>query len=412
MSSTRRTFLQNLAAAGVVSIGALPPRFLCRAALAADEAPAPTKGRILVLIELEGGNDGLNTVIPYGDADYYKARPAVGIARDSVLRINEHIGLHPALAGFKELYDEGRLAILQGVGYANPDRSHFSSMDIWHSARLNGKATDGGWIGRALDRVSQQRQSSQPALALGVERLPMALIASKVNVPAISDLADYQLQLGGGSERLRAARRELLVKLAERPPHGAGEIDFIQQTARAAYHSAEKLRSVLGAYKPAATYPPNGLGGKLKLIAQMIAGDLGTQIFFVSLGGFDTHADQPAAHTALLTELSSAVRAFYLDLKGHGLDQRVALATFSEFGRRVKENGSLGTDHGAASQMFVVTPVKGGVFGKHPSLTDLDDGDLKFHTDFRVPYATLLERWLDLPSEAVLGQAFDKLDFV
>jgi uncharacterized protein (DUF1501 family) len=412
MLSTRRSFLRHIAAAGVVSIGALPPKFLCRAAMAAGDPPVSTKGHILVLVELEGGNDGLNTVIPFGDPEYYKARPGVGIARPDLLRIDDHIGLHPQLAGLKDLYDEGRLAILQGVGYPNPDRSHFSSMDIWHSGRLNGAASDGGWIGRALDRATQQRQSSQPALALGVERLPMALLSSKVNVPTIADLADYQLEWGDGGEAARTVRRDLLMKLAERPGQGSDERDFIQQVARTAYQSAEQLREVLGAYKSAAEYPANGLAEKLKLIAQLIASNLETQIFFVSLGGFDTHAEQPGAHQALLGELSSAVRAFYRDLQGHGLDQRVALATFSEFGRRVKENGSLGTDHGAASQMFVVTPKKGGVYGEHPSLTDLDDGDLKFHTDFRAPYATLLDKWLDLPSEAVLGQAFTKLDFV
>jgi uncharacterized protein (DUF1501 family) len=169
---------------------------------------------------------------------------------------------------------------------------------------------------------------------------------------------------------------------------------------------------VLGSYQPAVTYPQNGLGERLKLVAQLIASDLGTQIFFVSLGGFDTHAEQPAAHAGLMGELSTAVQAFYADLKGHKLADRVVLATFSEFGRRVKENGSLGTDHGAASQMFVVTPGKGGLHGAHPNLADLDDGDVKHHTDFRAVYATLLDRWLELPSEAVLGQKFEPLMFV
>jgi uncharacterized protein (DUF1501 family) len=336
----------------------------------------------------------------------------VGIPKPGVLRIDDYLGLHPQLTGFKELYDEGKLAVLQGVGYPHPDRSHFSAMDIWHSARLDGLAGDGGWIGRALDRAPQERQSTAPAMALGVEKLPLALLASKVNVPTIRDVSEYQLQWGEGNEPTRNARRDLLTKLAERSGSGSGQLEFIQHTARTAYQSAEKLREVLGAYKPAVDYPGNGLGERLKLVAQLIASDLGTQIFFVSLGGFDTHAEQPGAHNALMAELASAVRAFYLDLKGHGLDQRVALATFSEFGRRVKENGSLGTDHGAASQMFVLTPVKGGVHGKHPSLTDLDDGDLKFHTDFRAVYATLLDKWLELPSEPVLGQKFDKLEFV
>jgi uncharacterized protein (DUF1501 family) len=412
MNSTRRDFLRGLAAAGVVSIGSLPPRFLCQAALAAGQQPPSAKGRILVLVQLEGGNDGLNTVVPHGDDLYYKARPGLGIAKPGVLRVDDYLGLHPQLAGLKELYDEGHLAIVQGVGYPRPDRSHFSSMDIWHSARLTGVGNDGGWIGRALDRVSEDRQSSAPAMALGVERLPLALLASKVNVPTIRDVHDYQLQWGGGNQASRDLRRELLTSLAERRGSGGGQLDFVQQTARSAYQSSEKLRAVLGSYKPAVTYPGNGLGERLKLVAQLIAGDMGIQIFFVSLGGFDTHADQAGAHAALMGELASAVRAFYGDLKGHKLDDRVVLATFSEFGRRVKENGSLGTDHGAASQMFVVTPGKGGVYGKHPSLADLDDGDLKFHTDFRAVYATLLDKWLELPSEPVLGEKFETLQFV
>jgi uncharacterized protein (DUF1501 family) len=249
-------------------------------------------------------------------------------------------------------------------------------------------------------------------MALGVERLPLALLASKVNVPTIRDVHDYQLHWGEGNQAARDLRRELLTSLAEKRSTGGGQLDFVRQTAQSAYQSSEKLRAVLGSYQPAATYPSSGLGERLKLVAQLIASEMGAQIFFVSLSGFDTHADQAGAHAALMTELASAVRAFYSDLKGHKLDDRVVLATFSDFGRRVKENGRLGTDHGAASQMFVVTPSKGGVYGKHPSLADLDDGDLKHHTDFRSVYATLLDKWLELPSEPVLGERFQTLDFV
>jgi len=409
MTTTRRRFLGQVGAAGLLSFGSLPPAFLCRAAHAAEAASRD--GRILVLVELEGGNDGLNTVVPHGDDEYYKARPGLGVEREQVLELDDYHGLHPGLAGLRSLYDEGRLAVLQGIGYPNPDRSHFRSMDIWHSAEPERETFERGWLGRALDAQVGAADAQAPALALGVQRLPLALVASKINVPAVSDLSAYRLEVGNGSEELQAARRKLLADLAERNASASGELDFLRQTAFTAYRSAERLRNVTEGYKPAADYPASGLAERLKLIAQIIASGLETRIFFVSLSGFDTHSQQAAAHQALLTELGDAVSAFHRDLAGHGLADRVMLVTFSEFGRRVKENGSLGTDHGAASQMFVMTPLAGGIVGKHPSLTELTDGDLIHHTDFRAVYATLLERWLGLPSETALGGKFAPLSF-
>ena len=318
--------------------------------------------------------------------------------------------MHPQLVGFKELYDEGSLAIVQGVGYPQQDRSHFRSMDIWQSASLDAAAPDRGWVGRALDLAATQSGPEAPALAIGLQRLPLALTAANVNVPTIADIESFRLNAGdddGGD-----ARRDLMQRLAEPNGEHGGELLFLQRAAASAYRTAERLGEVTREYRPAAEYPGTQLAQQLKLIAQMIRGELGARIFFVSLGGFDTHAQQPGAHQALLGELAAAVRAFYSDLKGHGLHEQVVLASYSEFGRRVKENGSLGTDHGAASQMFVVTPGKGGLVGAHPSLTDLDDGDLKFHTDFRSVYATLLEKWLGFAAEPVLGGKFARMDFV
>lgn len=417
MPLNRRTFLQQVGTTGIFSIGVATPAFLARAARAADaQATADSTGRVLVLVQLAGGNDGLNTVIPHGDAEYYKARPGIGIPQAGVLRINEQLGLHPQMTGFKQLYDDGRLAIVQGIGYANPDRSHFRSMDIWHSARPDADYTQDGWLGRGLDHTAAQHAGSLRAMALGTNRLPLALLGSKVNVPSISDLRGYHLEPGTGPDR--PLQRRLIGELAERsagPRAGAaaGNLDFLRQTAQTAFTSADRLKEVTASYKPAASYPANGLGEKLKTVAQIIAGDLGTRVVFVSLDGFDTHAQQAGAHQGLLAELSSAVHAFFQDLKGHRLDERVVLATFSEFGRRVKENGSLGTDHGAASQVFVAGPtVKGGLLGPHPSLTDLVEGDLKFHTDFRSVYATLLTKVLEWPVEPVLGATFPLVDFV
>jgi uncharacterized protein (DUF1501 family) len=420
MSTNRRVFLKQLGTAGIVSLGISPPAFLARAACAADgQNDNATSGRVLVLIQLAGGNDGLNTVIPHGDAEYYKARPGIGIPKPNVLKIDEALGLHPQMTGFKELYDEGQLAIVQGVGYPNPDRSHFRSMDIWHSARPDTDYTQDGWLGRGLDQTIEGHAGEMRGMALGTNRLPLALLASRVNVPSISNLDSYHLELGVGPEENRKQKRRLMGEIAERPGStsekgsASDNLDFVRKTALTAFTSADKLKEVTASYKPAATYPTNGLGEKLMIVAQIIAGELGTRVIFVSLDGFDTHAQQAGAHQALLGELSSAVRAFFQDLKGHGLAERAVLATFSEFGRRVKENGSLGTDHGAASQIFVAGPsVKAGLIGKHPSLTDLVEGDLKFHTDFRSVYATMLTKVLDWPAGNVLGGEFPMVDFV
>ena len=419
MSTNRRAFLQQLGTAGIVSLGISPPAFLSRAAWAADaQSKKPTGGRVLVLVQMAGGNDGLNTVIPHSDPEYYKARPALGIPKANVLKIDDSLGLHPQMSGFKELYDEGRLAIVQGVGYANPDRSHFRSMDIWHSARPDAEYTQDGWLGRGLDLTVEGHGGQMRAMALGTNRLPLALTAAKVNVPSIRDLAGYHLELGSGLEENRKLQRRLMGEIADRPGAGRGrgaaaDLDFLRKTALTAFSSADRLKEVTASYKPAATYPQTGLGERLKVVAQIIAGELGTRVVFVSLDGFDTHAQQAGAHQALLGELSAAIRAFFKDLKGHGLDGRALVATFSEFGRRVKENGSLGTDHGAASQVFIAGQgIKAGIHGKHPSLTDLVEGDLKFHTDFRSVYATLLTKVLEWPAEPVLGGQFPLVEFV
>jgi uncharacterized protein (DUF1501 family) len=408
---TRRTFLRGSAAAGLISLGGTPPAFLCRAASANDSPTTDPNGRILVILQLEGGNDGLNTVIPFKDDEYYKARPGIGVPAETVLRLDDSLGLHPQLTGFKELYDEGMLAVVQGVGYPQQDRSHFRSLDIWQSASLDAAAPDRGWVGRALDNSSDPAASEVPALAVGLQRLPLALTAANVNVPTIADIDGFRLETGADDAAGRT-RRQLIQRLAEPNGNSDSELLQLQRAATSAYRMAERLGNVTRAYRPSAAYPATQLANQLKLIAQMIGGELGTRIYFVSLAGFDTHAQQPGAHQALLAELAAAVRAFYADLKGHGLAERVVLGTYSEFGRRVKENGSLGTDHGAASQMFIVTAGKGGLYGAHPSLADLDEGDLKFHTDFRSVYATLLEKWLGFAAEPVLGSRFAMMDFV
>lgn len=407
----RRTFLGCAGTGMLVSLSRSCPGFLARAAAAAESDSA--NGNVLVLVELAGGNDGLNTVVPYADDAYYKARPGIAVPRGAVLKLDDYLGFHPQMTGFRELYDAGNLAIVQGVGYPQPNRSHFRSMDIWHSARPETEYTRDGWVGRALDERADEYSGQLPALALGTGRRPLALVGSEVNVPTIRRLNEYRLKGGPGSPADRKRHLRLLRELADQPAEDAPELAFLRRTTQTAVSSARRLQEVKGAYQPAASYPPNSLARKLKLVAQMIAGGLETRIVFVSLGGFDTHSQQQGAHQALLGELSAAVRAFFSDLQGHGLDERVLLATFSEFGRRVGENGSLGTDHGAAAPLFVAGPAaSGGLHGEHPSLTELTRGDLQFHTDFRSVYATLLKRWLDIPGRPVLAGEFPLLDFV
>ena len=396
----------------MVSLGGLPPSFV-QNAVAVAQSPITEQSRVLVLLQLAGGNDGLNTVIPYGDDAYYRARPGISIPETATLKLDDYHGLHPMMQGFKSLYDEGMLSVVQGVGYPNPNRSHFRSTDIWHSAVADTESTQDGWLGRAIDHKIEQRPGEMPALALGVERLPLALLSSNISIPAVKDISDYQLQLGGGRPEDRQQRQKLMLELLQQPAEADSDLEFLRQTGQSAFDSAKRLEEVTSTYQPAAEYPATALAEKLKLVAQLIAGKFETRIFFLSLGGFDTHSRQAGAHQSLLTDLSSAVQAFYSDLAGHGQRERVLLATYSEFGRRVQENGSLGTDHGAASQMFIVNPHgAGGIHGDHPSLTDLAEGDLKFHTDFRSVYATILDKWLDIPSRIVLGSQYPTLGFI
>ena len=405
--STRRTFLGGMGTAGVLALGALPPLFLARAA---EQNKTNRDGKILVLLQLAGGNDGLNTVIPHANAEYYRQRPSLAVGKSAVLKLNDELGLHPQLAGIKSLHDDGLLSIIQGVGYPNPNRSHFRSMDIWHSARPDEEITRDGWMGRAMDAAADKFAGRVPALALGTDRLPLALVAQRVTVPTVKSLKDYQLSEGNGNAKDLRRRRQLIGESAQAGAKGNSDLDFLHRTAATAIQTADKIAATTASYKPAKPYPQTGLGQRLQTLAQLITADIGPQVYFVSLDGFDTHSDQAGAHAALMGELGGAVQAFFADLKAHGLSERVLLATFSEFGRRVKENGSLGTDHGAASQILLVNArIKPAIHGKHPDLHDLDEGDLKHHTDFRQVYATLLEQWLGWPSQPALLGKFAQL---
>jgi uncharacterized protein (DUF1501 family) len=400
----RRAFLTRaLSGSSLVAMSATVPQFVSRTA----QAAAPGKDNILVVLEMTGGNDGLNTVIPYADDLYHKARPTLRQTKNMVIRLDDHVGLNSGMRGFGPLLEHGQLAVAQGVGYPNPDRSHFEAMDIWQSADSTRKLTT-GWLGRAVAEA-RNLSGGVPILHIGSSRLPLAVNGASGGAVTVNDEYSFRLEMGGGPAARQHARRRLMDELAA-PADKIEDDDlmsFVQRRQVQTLTAVETLRELVE--KPgAAARPGGGLAQKLNLIAGLIARGFGTRIFYVSLDGFDTHANQGAPHGALLGDLAGSVSTFFQTLKTTGDDGRVRLMTFSEFGRRVQENYSRGTDHGAASCLFVAGPsVKGGVVGKHPSLAELDSGDLTYHTDFRRVYATMLDSWLGCDSKAVLGTTWD-----
>jgi uncharacterized protein (DUF1501 family) len=445
---TRRRFLeQSLKGSSLIALNSMVPGFLASAARAAS----PGKDTILVVLEMTGGNDGLNTVVPYSDDLYYKARPTLGLNKNQLVRVNEHLGLNPGMQNFRQLLDKGQLAIVQGVGYPNPSRSHFDSMDIWQSADPKG-VIGTGWLGRTASTI-KVAEGQIPGIQVSTDKLPLALQGSARAVTSINPKKPYDLNLGGRPEKFqdqgiaapiavatappegpkpggppkeksaeekhRDARRQLVQELAQASPASdRSMLQFVQRSALQTYTTIDRLREITrptGQDQYSFYYGEVGqrfgeLSRDLNLVARMIQSGFGTRIYYVSINGFDTHYDQKQQHQQLLTEIANAVSGFFNQLQGAGNGERVLLMTFSEFGRRVDENGSKGTDHGAASCLFVGGPgVKGGVVGQHPSLKDLGDGDLKFNTDFRRVYATLLDGWLGCKSVEVLGDKFEPL---
>jgi uncharacterized protein (DUF1501 family) len=429
---TRREFLRK----GVLFLAAstTAPFFLTRTALALDSivSNAATKSisglpddRILVVIQMGGGNDGLNTVVPYTMDEYYRARTTIGIAKEKLLKINDLIGLHPNLTRFKELYDGGRMAVIQGVGYPNPDRSHFRSMEIWHTANPQSKTVEFGWLGRYLDNTcpgcSPKSGQINPMGGMNIGNMMPLAMKSHRGLSISLDSPDSFRWMPLADERLDAGHQEAIfeklnhVVAANLSDPQVARLDFLSRVAMNAEVSSNRIREIAKKYKGGQTYPATGLGRQLQLVAQMIAGGLDTRVFYVSMGGFDTHANEQGPHDKLMTELAEGVHAFYKDLDKQGNNDRVLTMTFSEFGRRVAQNASNGTDHGTAAPMFVIgSRIKAGLYGEHPSLAadQLDHGDLKFHTDFRNVYATVLENWLGTKSQPILGSDFKKLAFV
>jgi uncharacterized protein (DUF1501 family) len=426
----RRDFLaRTLGGSSLLAIGGVVPEFLASAAAAADKDAKEDKAKdtVLVVIELTGGNDGLNTVAPFADDLYQKARPTLAFSKKEALKLNDYCGLHPRMSGMKQLFDEKRLAVIQGVGYPNPDRSHFESMDIWQLADPK-RAQSTGWLARTIPAMVI-KDAGVPGMYLGDERLPVAMQGADGGVISLADRASFKLQLSGNEK----SRKSLIEDLNSDAKGSGGELaTFVRKRQLQTYGSLQKIEEALreaggpavvnGLPQQPSTNTSfsvgagddgnlNSLGGRLQLIGRLIQKGLGTRIYYVQLGGFDTHSAQAKMHEDLLNNLSNSISAFINGL-GEATD-RVALMTFSEFGRRVRENGSRGTDHGSGSCMFVAgTKVVGGLVGKHPSLSDLTDGDLRYHTDFRRVYATLLDDWLGVDSRTVLGDKFEKLTLI
>ena len=376
-------------------------------ALAQSPLPGLPGGdnRVLVLVNLQGGNDGLNCVVPHGDGQYYSYRPSIGIARGDVLQINERVGLNPQMKPLKNMYDKGMVAIVQGVGYPDPDHSHFRSTEIWQTAAPE-KYERTGWLGRYLDDAGLPKDNLFNGVAIS-QVLPEALVARNTDVPAIAQINGYGLVSDRNAESRNAYSS---IMASKRLPFKSPYLSHVMEIEDHAQKGSEELPKLVAGYKTNASYPATPIGRSLALAAQIIGSKVGTKILYVQHGSFDTHINQKAVQDRLLGELASAISAFYDDLSAHGNDKRVLTMTFSEFGRRVGENASRGTDHGEASPLFLIGGgVKGGMYGQYPDLGRLNMGNLAFTTDFRSVYATVLEKWLGRASSPILAGTFPTL---
>ncbi len=365
----------------------------------------PAGNKVAVILQLSGGNDGLNTVVPLGNDLYYKARPKIGIEQEKALRLTDETGLHPSLPAFKALYDEGSLSIINSVGYPNPDRSHFRSMDIWQSATPSDQYASTGWIGRYLD--AQCHGCDRPTQAIEIDDvLSLALKGSQSKGMAVKD---PQRLFGTSNEQFfRDVAKDHAGVTGNEP------VDYLYKTMGETLSSADYIFKQSRLHPTGASYPATELGKNLKTIASLIYSEINTRVYYVSIGSFDTHTNQDAQQARLFTEINDAVEKFVADLKANGRFQDVLLFTFSEFGRRVSQNASNGTDHGTANNMFLVSgglKTKGLVNGM-PDLADLQDGDLKHKVDFKSVYATVLDKWLGADPIKILGGSYATMDFI
>lgn len=363
----------------------------------------PPGNKVVVVIQFSGGNDGLNTVIPVRNDIYYKERPRLGIAKDKALLISDEVGLNPALAAFKSLYDDGSLGILNSVGYPNPDRSHFRSMDIWQSASNSNEYVNTGWLGRYLD--AQCAGCDKPTHALEIDDIvSLALKGKEKKGLAFKD-----------PRRLYSSSNEKFYKDINYAHAGSEEtVDYLYKTMSETLSSADYIYKQSQLHPTSQAYPNTELGKNLKTIASLVMSDINTKVYYVSLGSFDTHVNQEAQQKRLFTELNDAVKVFTTDLKSNNRFQDVLMMTFSEFGRRVSQNASNGTDHGAANNMFFISGglKEKGILNAMPDLSDLIEGDIKHKVDFKNVYATVLNKWLGTNDKMILGNQYEYLNFI
>jgi uncharacterized protein (DUF1501 family) len=370
-----------------------------------EQTMMPPGNKVVVILQLSGGNDGLNTVIPVRNDLYYKARPKLGIEKTKALPLTDEVGLHPALTGFKELYDDGSLGVLNNVGYPNPDRSHFRSMDIWQTGGSSTEYMTTGWVGRYLD--AQCNGCDKPTQAIEIDDI-LSLAMKGEHVKGIG-VKDPRRLYGTSNEKFfRDVLKNHKEEASEQP------VDYLYKTMAETLSSADYIFKQSKLHPSSAKYPKTELGNSLKIIASLIYSDINTKVYYVSLGSFDTHINQDAQQQRLFTEMNNAVSAFVKDMKMNNRFNDVMLFTFSEFGRRVQQNASGGTDHGTANNMFLISGglKQKGIINPLPDLADLQEGDLKYNVDFKNVYATILNKWLSADDNKILGQQFEYLNFI
>ena len=373
------------------------------------------KDPVVVVLQMTGANDYLNTIIPYTNGHYRDARPKVGIPEDQVLPIDGELAFNPQMGPIKKLYDEGKVALIHGIGYENSPRSHFRSMDIWHTCEPDIVGTE-GWAGRVIRDLDPNSENVLKGVNFG-QGLPRALALRGVPVTSVSSLESYGVLSSVPGVAAEAERNQILDRFARMyaPAIGTGEVmDYLGQTGRDALQGADIIRSAPEKYTSTVEYAETPIAKYLRDIAQVYLADLGTQMFYTQHGSFDSHFNQPPMHTKLWIDMSSAISDFFDDLKEHDAGDNLIMVLFTEFGRRVKDNGT-GTDHGAGGAAFVIgNQVKGGMYSTYPSLRpeDLQQGDLAPNYDFRGFYSTIIERWLGLDPVPIVNGKFEQMDFV
>lgn len=411
MPISRRDFL--IRSSGFVTVSAMVPRWAVAGAKQFEETVgADLSHRTLVVLELAGGNDGLNTVVPYADPLYYQMRSRIGIPANAVLPLDGRMGMNPVLSGLKTLWDRNRVAIVQNIGYPNSSLSHFAARDVWHTADP-ALAVRNGWLGRWADEALAGTTNPLSCAAIS-QSLPRTLLADHVSVPSFVNLATYAYQTDGVYPGDRTNQVNTFVRQNAGEYEVPNSVATISQVGEDAISSSALLQSVGTGYVAMGTYPAGSLGAGLLLIAQIINANVGARILYITYGGFDNHATQNVDHDPLLTTISAGIKALFDDLDGHGKSHDVMLMTWSEFGRRVQDNGSNGTDHGTGAPHFVVgDAVQRGLYGAAPNLGNLDsNGNLRIENDFRSYYGTILADWLGADSQAILGPGWPNLGFV